>query len=200
MLIDDAIAMNIIIIRPTLTPTTAALLSAEKMAESTPSTLSKLAVVAVTKDLVTSMGFSNLKPKQVDAIDAFLKGHDVFVSLPTGYGKSLIFAMLPPLFDLLQGKSSRDSSIAIVVSPLAALMMEQKCTFSRMGLKCKFLGELQTDEAICARVNRGHYQLMILSPEHLFYNSSLRDMLLSPIYQERLVGFIVDEAHCIKTW
>lgn len=71
------------------------------MVQFTELTLPKLAVAALTKGLVTSVGFSNLKPKQVDAIDAFLKGHDVFVSLPTGYGKSLISAMLLSLFDLV---------------------------------------------------------------------------------------------------
>ena len=165
------------------------------MEKSTEFSLSKLAVAALTKGLVASMGYSNLKPKQLDAIDAFLKGNDV---LPTGYGKSLIFAMLPSLFDRLRGRS--DSSTVIVVSPLAALMLEQRAVFTRMGLKCEFLGDLQTDEAIFRKVVRGKYQLVILSPENLFYNCSLRDMLLSPLYQERLVAFVVDEAHCIKTW
>ena len=91
------------------------------MAESTLS-LAKLGIVALTEGLVTSMGYSSLKYKQLDALDAFLKGHDVFVSLPTGYGKSLIFAMLPSLFDLVKGRA--ESRIATVVSPLAALMLE----------------------------------------------------------------------------
>ena len=168
------------------------------MTESTVLSLAKLAIVALTEGLVTSMGYSSLKSKQLDALDAFLKGHDVFVSLPTGYGKSLIFAMLPSLFDLVRARA--ESSIAIVVSPLAALMLEQRSAFSRMGLKCEFLGDLQTDEGSYRRIVNGKYQLVILSPENLFYNSSLRDMLLSPTYQDRLVAFVVDEAHCIKTW
>ena len=69
-----------------------------------------------------------------------------------------------------------------------------------MGLKYKFLGDLLTDEGSYGRIVNGKYQLVILSPENLFYNSSLRDMLLSPTYQDRLVAFVVDEAHCIKTW
>ena len=40
-----------------------------------------------------------LKEKQIDAIKAFLSGNDVFVSLPTGYGKSFIYALLPLVFD-----------------------------------------------------------------------------------------------------
>ena len=41
------------------------------------------------------LGFETLKDKQVEAIMAFVKGSDVFVSLPTGYGKSVIYAVLP---------------------------------------------------------------------------------------------------------
>jgi len=33
-----------------------------------------------------------------------MSGKDTFVSLPTGYGKSIIFAILPLLFDLLLGE------------------------------------------------------------------------------------------------
>ena len=44
-----------------------------------------------------------VKDKQMDAIVSFMLGNDVFVSLPTGYGKSLIFAMLPMAFDLYKG-------------------------------------------------------------------------------------------------
>ena len=47
-----------------------------------------------------------LKDKQVEALEAILKGCDVFVSLPTGYGKSVIYALLPQAFDKLRGKTS----------------------------------------------------------------------------------------------
>ena len=46
-----------------------------------------------------------LKPKQLEALNIFLSGKDAFVALPTGYGKSIIFAVLPLLFDLLFGET-----------------------------------------------------------------------------------------------
>ena len=41
------------------------------------------------------IGINHLKPQQVRAMDSILNGTDTFVSLPTGYGKSVIFAALP---------------------------------------------------------------------------------------------------------
>ena len=44
-----------------------------------------------------------LKDKQLEAILRFMSGKDVFVSLPTGYGKSLIYKILPVVFDIFKG-------------------------------------------------------------------------------------------------
>ena len=49
------------------------------------------------------LGFPELKDKEVEAMSSFLKGKDTFVSLPTGYGKSIIYAALPLAFDYLKG-------------------------------------------------------------------------------------------------
>ena len=45
-----------------------------------------------------------LKDKQVEAILTFLSGKDVFVSLTTVYGKSMIYGIVPVIFDILKGK------------------------------------------------------------------------------------------------
>ena len=52
------------------------------------------------------MNFDPLKPKQLEAVQSFLSGNDTFVSLPTGYGKSVIYALLPVVFDSLLGKQT----------------------------------------------------------------------------------------------
>ena len=41
------------------------------------------------------LGYDKLKTKQLEAISPFVTGSDVFVSLPTEYGKSIIYAILP---------------------------------------------------------------------------------------------------------
>ncbi len=97
-------------------------------------------------------------------------GKDVFVSMPTGSGKSLCYCLLPKVFDALRGSTSVEmQAVVIVVSPL---------------------------DEVCSR----RYQLVYLSPEALLTNATWRDMLQCPVYQQNLVALVVDEAHCVKKW
>ena len=97
-----------------------------------------------------SLGFERLKPQQMSAVWQFMEGNDVFVALPTGFGKSAIFGILPCAFDL---KLNRTISIVLVVSPLTALMMEMKEKFVPRGMDAEFLGEIQedTDLQVCSQ-------------------------------------------------
>lgn len=52
--------------------------------------------------LMRKAGVSVLKEKQKECIVRFLEGHDVFGSLPTGYGKSLIYGLLPDIFNRIR--------------------------------------------------------------------------------------------------
>ena len=54
-------------------------------------------------EVLREITFTELKPKQREAIEAFVSEKDVFVALPTGYGKSVIYGILPSLFDKLKG-------------------------------------------------------------------------------------------------
>ena len=54
------------------------------------------------KDAATSLGITTLKTEQQEAIRQFVLGRDVFVSLPTGYGKSVCYFPLPFVFDRLR--------------------------------------------------------------------------------------------------
>jgi len=61
-------------------------------------------VVSAINEAAVLMKFDPLKSKQLDAIKSFVLGNDTFVSLPTGYGKSVIYAILPVVFNNLLGK------------------------------------------------------------------------------------------------
>ena len=54
------------------------------------------------REAASRLGFPNVKPHQPEAILAFCEGEDVCVSLPTGFGKTPIFAVLPLLFKTIR--------------------------------------------------------------------------------------------------
>ena len=69
--------------------------------------LSKFLYPPLIRESLQDMGIASLKLKQEEAILSFLDGKDTFVSLPTGYGKSLIYALLPLIFDNIRDKLNR---------------------------------------------------------------------------------------------
>ena len=65
--------------------------------------------------VASQMGYSALRPKLEEVILDFVRGSDVFESLPTGSGKSLCYSLLPGVFDEI--RRLQGVSIVIVVSP-----------------------------------------------------------------------------------
>ena len=62
---------------------------------------------------VRALGYENVHQDQFDVVLNFLKGNDVFVSLPTGGGKSLCYACLLLVYDRLREDTLK--SIAVVI-------------------------------------------------------------------------------------
>ncbi len=153
-------------------------------------------VLEAVTEAAKSLGYSSVKFQQQKALCAFLGGNDVFVSLPTGYGKSLCYGCLPRAFEILCNKSN---CIAIIVSPLVAIMQDQVSAFTDKGLTAACVSggmDPETKMTIMA----GDVQLVFMSPEQVLRRGVWRNMLRSAVYQERLIAFVVDEAHCVKKW
>ena len=60
-----------------------------------PVQLVRMEIRDAARSAARELGYANLKPEQLDVVEAFVKGRDVFAVLPTGYGKSLCFGCLP---------------------------------------------------------------------------------------------------------
>ncbi len=146
-----------------------------------------------------SLGYSSLKKEQEEAIAAFISGNDVFVSLPTGYGKSLCFALLPVVFDILR-RVQKHECIVMVVSLLSTLMKDQVGAFTSVEMTAVFVNDESASREQKRKITHGECQLVFISPEALFKTVEWRGMLSNDVYRKNLVGFIVDEAHCVKKW
>ena len=89
------------------------------------------------------LGFQCVSCDQRAAIEAFMSGCDVFVSLSTGSGKSFCYWILPKLFDRRAGRT--DGSVVIVVSPLHALMKDQIEALTRRDAIAVYAGDVSSD-------------------------------------------------------
>ena len=90
------------------------------------------------------LGYSDVRDEQLEAAREFLRGQDVFVSLPTGSGKSCCYGCLPLAFNSLRKSSS---SVVIVISPLKALMLDQTQIFNAKGIEAIYAGD-ELDEKV----------------------------------------------------
>ena len=103
------------------------------------------AIAAVAAKVAQSLGYDSLTNEQIEAVVHFVQGQDIFISLPTGAGKSLCYVILPLLFNTIQpGRHS----IIIVVSPLKCLMQDQCTKYSEKGVKCICINEVVTEVKI----------------------------------------------------
>ena len=134
-----------------------------------------------------------LKEHQRRSIEAVLGGKDVFVTLPTGYGKSMIFHPLPLCARYL-GLSK--SPLVIVVAPLLSLMEDQIAKINErpgLGRAIQLTGGLPAGELDVA-------SFVFTSPEALLSQNECRRLLLDDDFVARIVAVVVDEAHCIAKW
>lgn len=136
-------------------------------------------------------GFDTFKGNQEDIILSLLNGHDTFVLMPTGGGKSLCY-QLPAL--IMDGT-------AIVVSPLIALMKNQVDAmrhFSANDSIAHFLNSSLTRAAIeqvKSDVLSGHTRLLYVAPESLTKEDNIEFFK-----QVKISFYAIDEAHCISEW
>ena len=101
---------------------------------------------------------------------------DVFVNLPTGFGKSLIYQALPLVFDHTTNLSGH---IVVVVSPLISLMEDQVKQLQDNGIRAVNISS-QAD-IDWSRIEKGEYSIVFGSPEPWLMNDRWRAMLCNDV-------------------
>lgn len=133
-------------------------------------------------------GYDSFRPMQESVIDSALAGRDVLALMPTGGGKSICFQVPAMMRD----------GIAIVVSPLIALMKDQVSNLKRIGIRAlavySGMDSYEIDAALDNAVY-GDYKFLYVSPERLKTR-----VFLTRLQKMNVSFIVVDEAHCISQW
>jgi ATP-dependent DNA helicase RecQ len=141
-------------------------------------------------------GYPAFRGAQQDIVEHVVAGGDALVLMPTGGGKSLCY-QVPAIVRHRAGQG-----VAIVVSPLIALMHDQVGALGELGVPAAYLNSSQEgDEA--RRVERGlmDAQLVLLyaAPERVLTPRFLG--MLESLHERGLLSlFAIDEAHCVSQW
>ena len=141
-------------------------------------------------------GYEQFRGPQAAIVDHVIGGGDALVLMPTGGGKSLCY-QIPAI-----ARQRAGHGVAIVVSPLIALMHDQVGALHEAGVEAEFLNSTLTGEqanAVEKRMLRGEITLLYAAPERVTTPRFLAQ--LDSMYERgKLSLFAIDEAHCVSQW
>ena len=135
-----------------------------------------------------TFGYTEFRGSQRQVIEATLNGADSLVLMPTGGGKSLCY-QIPGVVR---------SGMAIVVSPLIALMQDQVAALQQLGLNAAYLNSTLSSEQqsqVLRSIHDGELEILYIAPERLLQENTLQRLVSHDI---SLIA--IDEAHCVSQW
>ena len=165
------------------------------------------------QDVISATNFPTiyLKPKQIQVFESILNHSDVIAVLPTGYGKSCLFQLLPGFL-----QQSNEQGIVIVLSPLNSIIIDQLNTLKKLNIKAGILKDTSNSESstpslfsslyseadiknVSDDVKNGCVEVLFSHPEALLSDTG-KAILKCETYQKKVAAVVIDEAHCIENW
>lgn len=135
-----------------------------------------------------TFGYPEFRGNQAEIVGTLARGDSLLVLMPTGGGKSLCY-QIPALMR---------EGVAVVVSPLIALMNDQVANLQAAGVHCAAVhsGTHPDDvRKIADDIAQGRLKLLYVAPERLVGERFLRFLDHTPVSL-----FAIDEAHCVSQW
>jgi len=141
-------------------------------------------------------GYPAFRGQQRQIIEHVGTGGDALVLMPTGGGKSLCY-QVPAIW-----RHRREQGVAVVVSPLIALMHDQVGALEEAGVHAAFLNStltLEETQKIEREMMSGRLVLLYAAPERVTTPRFLAQM--DSLHERGLLSlFAIDEAHCVSQW
>ncbi|KAI5999683.1 P-loop containing nucleoside triphosphate hydrolase protein [Pisolithus albus] len=130
---------------------------------------------------------------QVRVAEEILRGEkDVICMAGTGMGKTLTFWM-PLLF--------RPGGIQIVVTPLNLLGKQNVASLVKAGIRAISISSETAIPSNFHDISAFKYQVIVISPEQIMkLDVGFKRLLKSPLFIQRIISIIIDEAHCLTDW
>ncbi|QIX00135.1 hypothetical protein AMS68_005652 [Peltaster fructicola] len=155
----------------------------------------------VKRTLKEQFKLQGFRQGQLEAINATLSGHDAFVLMPTGGGKSLCY-QLPS-----QIKSGKTQGITIIISPLLSLMEDQVQHLRKLRIQAFLLnGDTSQSERrhifdTLARPDAATFiHILYITPEMLSKSQAMINSMDRLYSNKRFARLVIDEAHCVSQW
>ncbi len=145
-------------------------------------------MAAAQRTLETVFGYRQFRSHQAAIVETLIEGHDAFVLMPTGGGKSLCY-QIPALVRPGTG---------LVVSPLIALMQDQVDALKEAGVRAAFLNstlDRSRQDEVERQLATGDLDLVYIAPERL-----VQERTLGLLSRSRISLIAIDEAHCVSQW